>query len=99
MREAFIEHARPTILYRPSSHIFVWRDNERRISGSPVFVLDPCGKQHLRETARRDWVGHFTNRRQHTAEYGLISVYSLPNQAWLFLANVVSHMVLDPFGR
>ena len=50
----------------------------------------PCGKQHFREIATPDWVGHFTNET-YSRVWNML-VKSLPNPAWLFLVNVVSHM-------
>ena len=50
----------------------------------------PCGKQHFREIATPDWVSQL--RTYHTREYAYMCVKSLPNPAWLFLGNVVSHM-------
>ena len=50
----------------------------------------PCGKQHFREIATPDWVGHFTNETY--SRVWNMFVKSLPNPAWLFLGNVVFHM-------
>ena len=53
-------------------------------------VQQPCGKQHLREIATPDLVGHFTNLAYYLVWFMVVK--SLPNPAWLFLGNVVSHI-------
>ena len=51
----------------------------------------PCWKQHLREKiATSDWVSILLTG--HTSFVWSMVVKSLPNPAWRFLANVVSHM-------
>ena len=60
-------------------------------------VCNPCGKQNLRGIATLDLVSHITNLT-YSLVWSLV-VKSLPNPAWLFLANLFSHRVCDHHSR
>ena len=60
-----------------------------RVNGPPAALTD-SGLCHWENRPMGDWVGHLTNETYSLAWN--MFVKSLPNPAWLFLANVVSHM-------